>query len=184
MPLLYLSVYLTIKSYDPDFETYLLGFPNKEVERGFTKFLFVHYTPVRTEESASFIKYFTIEIRNGQPEKFMTRLEAMLANQDYQLVGDTELYFHNVVSLVFKLLGFYVDIERHTTDGRMDMLVQTKDYIYIFEFKIDKSADQALAQIEEKQYAKPFEHDPRKLYKIGVNFSSETKRIEGWEVKG
>ena len=184
LPLLYQSGYLTIKQYNPRFDTYLLGFPNGEVERGFTRFLFRHYAPVRIEESASFVKNFTLEVEGGQPEKFMTRLEAMFANQDYQLVGDTELYFHNVVSLVFKLLGFYVDVERHTTDGRMDMLVQTKDYIYIFEFKIDKSADEALAQIEEKQYAKPFEHDPRRLYKIGVNFSSETKRMKGWEVKG
>lgn len=182
LPLLYQSGYLTIKSYDPDFETYLLGFPNKEVERAFTRFLFVHYAPVRAEESASFVKYFTLEVRNGQPERFMTRLEAMFANQDYQLVGDAELYFHNVVSLVFKLLGFYVNVERHTSDGRMDMLVQTSDYIYLFEFKIDKSADEALAQIERKQYAKPFEHDPRKLYRIGVNFSSVTKRMDGWKL--
>lgn len=121
-------------------------------------------------------------MRNGQPEKFMPRLETLFAGQDYQIMGDTELYFHNVTSLVFKMLGFYTDVERHTSDGRMDMLVQTKDFIYIFEFKIDKSADEALAQIEEKQYAKPFEHYIRKLYKIGVNFSSATKRIESWKV--
>lgn len=64
----------------------------------------------------------------------------------------------------------------------MDMLMQTEDYIYIMEFKIDKSADEALAQIEKKQYAKPFEQDPRMLYKIGVNFSTATRRIEGWKV--
>lgn len=183
LPLLYQSGYLTIKDYDPDFGTYQLGFPNGEVERGFTKFLFRYYAPIRIDQTDSFVKYFTIEVRNGQPEKFMPRLEAMFAEQDYQLVGDTELYFHNVTSLVFKLLGFYTDVERHTTDGRMDMLVQTKDYVYIFEFKIDKSADEALAQIEEKQYAKPFETDPRQLYKIGVNFSTKTRRIEGWKIK-
>ena len=182
LPLLYQSGYLTIKDYNADFDTYLLGFPNGEVERGFTRFLFRHYAPIRVYESNAFIKNFTIEVRNGQPEKFMPRLEAMFANQDYQVVGDTELYFHNVTSLVFKMLGFYTDVERHTTDGRMDMLVQTKDYIYIFEFKIDKSADEALAQIEEKQYAKPFETDSRKLYKIGVNFSSATRHLESWEV--
>lgn len=182
LPLLYQSGYLTIKGYDPEFDTYLLGFPNGEVERGFTRFLFRHYAPIRIYESDSFIKNFTIEVRNGQPEKFMPRLEAMFASQDYQVVGDAEIYFHNVVSLVFKLLGFYVEVKRHTTDGRMDMLVQTKDYIYIFEFKMDKSADEALAQIEEKQYAKPFEQDPRKLYKIGVNFSSVTKRMDGWKI--
>ena len=182
LPLLYQSGYLTIKDYNPRFDTYRLGFPNGEVERGFTRFLFRYYAPIRADQSASFINNFTREVEGGQPEKFMSRLEAMFANQDYQIVGNTELYFHNVSSLVFKLLGFYVDVERHTSDGRMDMLVQTKDFIYIFEFKIDKSADEALAQIEEKQYAKPFEQDPRKLYKIGVNFSTATRRIESWKV--
>ena len=182
LPLLYQSGYLTIKDYKPRFDSYILGFPNGEVERGFTRFLFRYYAPIRADQSVSFINNFTREVEGGQPEKFMSRLEAMFAGQDYQLAGDTELYFHNVTSLVFKLLGFYTDVERHTTDGRMDMLVQTKDYIYIFEFKIDKSADEALKQIEEKQYAKPFETDSRKLYKIGVNFSSETRRIEGWKV--
>lgn len=82
------------------------------------------------------------------------------------------------------LKGFYgvAKTERHTSDGRMDMLVQTADYIYIFEFKLDKSADEALAQIDENQYALPFATDPRKLYKIGVNFSSETRRVESWKV--
>ena len=182
LPLLYQSGYLTIKDYKPRFDSYILGFPNGEVERGFTRFLFRYYAPIRADQSVSFINNSTREVEGGQPEKFMPRLEAMFAGQDYQVVGDTELYFHNVTSLVFKLLGFYTDVERHTTDGRMDMLVQTKDYIYIFEFKIDKSADEALKQIEEKQYAKPFEMDSRKLYKIGVNFSSETRRIEGWKV--
>ena len=79
-------------------------------------------------------------------------------------------------------LSFYIDVERHASDGRMDMLMQTKDYIYILEFKMDKSADEDLAQIEEKQYAKPFEMDSRKLYKIGVNFSSTMRWIEGWKM--
>ena len=182
LPLLYQSGYLTIKDYNPRFDSYVLGFPNGEVERGFTRFLFRYYAPIRADQSVSFINNFTREVENGQPEKFMSRLEAMFANQDYQIMGDTELYFHNVTSLVFKMLGFYTDVERHTTDGRMDMLVQTKDYLYIFEFKIDKSADEALRQIEEKQYAKPFETDPRKLYKIGVNFSTLTRRIESWKI--
>ncbi len=181
LPLLYQSGYLTLKDYNPDFGTYTLGFPNGEVERGFTRFLFRYYAPIRIYESDAFIKNFTIEVRNGQPEKFMPRLEAMFAGQDYQVIGNTEIYFHNVTSLVFKMLGFYVDVERHTTDGRMDMLVQTKDFVFIFEFKIDKSADEALSQIEEKQYAKPFEHDQRRLYKIGINFSTATRRMEGWK---
>lgn len=182
LPLMYQSGYLTIKDYDPHFMTYRLGFPNGEVERGFTKYLFYHYTPIRPEHSASFVKSFVTEIWNGQPEAFMKRLETLFADQDYQIAGDTELYFHNAVAVIFKMLGFYVEVERHTSDGRMDMLVQTKNYVYIIEFKIDQSAEIALAQIEEKQYAKPFAKDSRKLYKIGVNFSSKTRRIEEWSI--
>jgi hypothetical protein len=83
----------------------------------------------------------------------------------------------------FTLLGLYVEVERHTTNGRMDILVQTKDYIYIFELKIDQSADAALKQIEEKGYAKPFAADPRKLFKIGLNFSTEKRCIDDWRVE-
>ena len=182
LPLLYQSGYLTIKDYNPRFMTYRLGFPNGEVERGFTKFLYMYYTPIRQEQSMHYIVNFVHEIEAGQPEKFMARLDTMFADQNYQIAGDAELYFHNVIYVVFKMLGFYVDVERHTSDGRMDMLIQTKDYIYIFEFRMDRSADEALAQIEEKQYAKPFETDSRKLYKIGVNFSSITRRIDEWKM--
>ncbi len=181
VPLLYQSGYLTIKGYDPEFCTYRLGFPNQEVERGFSRFLFRYYTPA-TQGQDSFVKEFVLAARAGQTDKFMKRLESLFAGQDYQIAGDAELYFHNAVALVFKMLGFYTETERHTSDGRMDMVVQTADYIYLFEFKLDKSVEEALAQIEEKQYAAPFAHDPRKLYKIGVNFSSETRRIESWEV--
>ena len=98
-------------------------------------------------------------------------------------MGDKELYFHNAMYVFFALLGLYVEVERHTTNGRMDILVQTKDYIYIFELKIDQSADAALRQIEEKDYAKPFAADPRKLFKIGLNFSTEKRCIDDWGVE-
>ena len=89
-----------------------------------------------------------------------------------------------LVWALFKLLGLYVDVERHTTDGRMDILVQTKNYVYILELKIDQSADAALQQIEAKQYAKPFEGDGRTIYKIGVSFSSQTRRLTEWKIGG
>ena len=179
IPLIYQSGYLTIKGYNPRFMTYRLGFPNEEVERGFSRFLFRYYTPV-SQGKDSFIKDFVMAIEAGQVEKFMSLLETLFAGQDYLLAGDAELYFHNAVALIFKMVGFYTDTERHTSDGRMDMVVQTADYIYLFEFKLDKSVEEALAQIEKREYALPFAHDPRKLYKIGVNFSSETRRIESW----
>lgn len=112
----------------------------------------------------------------------MQRLDTLFANGNYQIAGDAELYFHNCLYVFFKLMGLYVDVERNTTDGRMDMLMQTADYIYIIEIKLNQSADIALQQIEDKQYAKPFAMDARKLFKIGINFSTETRRIDDWKI--
>ena len=110
----------------------------------------------------------------------MTRLSAMMADTDYRIVGKAELYFQNFLYVFFRLLGIYVEVERATSDGRTDMIVLTRDYIYIFEFKLDQSAEAALQQIDDKGYAKPFAADTRTLYKIGVNFSSEKRCVDGW----
>ena len=182
LPLLYQSGYLTVKDYNPEFSIYHLGLPNEEVRRGFSNALIPLYTPLKPQQGPLFVYNFVKEIRAGQPAEFMQRMETLFANGDYQIVGDAELYFQNALYVIFQLLGLYVDVERHTTDGRMDVLVQTKDYIYIIECKLDKSADDALEQIEQKQYAKPFEHEGRHIYKIGVNFSTSTKRIDGWKI--
>ena len=182
LPLLYQSGYLTIQGYDAEFRTYRLGFPNREVREGFIKYLAPFYTPKNDNKSHLAISDFVREVRTGDAEGFMRRLEALFANGDYQIMGDKELYFQNAMYVLFMLLGFYVEVERHTTDGRMDMLVQTADYIYIFEFKIDKSAAAALQQIDDNGYAKPFAADSRKLFKIGVNFSTESRTIDGWKV--
>lgn len=182
LPLLYQSGYLTIKNYNSEFKTYQLGFPNREVREGFIKYLVPYYTP-KSENNAMFsIDKFVHEVRSGDAEGFMQRLEAFFANGDYALVGEKELYFHNAIYVFFSLLGLYVDVERHTTTGRMDILVQTADYIYIMELKIDQDAGVALRQIEEKQYAAPFAADSRKLFKIGINFSTKTRRIDSWKV--
>ena len=98
----------------------------------------------------------------------MKRFEAFFADADYEIVGDAELYFQNTMYVMCKLMGQYTQVERHTSNGRMDIVVQTDKYIYILELKMDASADEALQQIEDKGYAKPFAADPRKLFKIGV----------------
>ena len=129
-----------------------------------------------------FIANFVKDVRNGNAESFMQRTERFFDGGDYQVAGKAELYFQNTLWVLFKLLGLYVDVESHTTDGRMDILVQTPSFVYILELKIDQSADIALQQIDEKQYAKPFEGDGRTIYKIGVNFSSKTRRMTEWKV--
>ena len=105
------------------------------------------------------------------------------ADTDYRIVGRAELYLQNALFTFFRLLGLYVQVERATSEGRMDMVVQTRDQVYIFEFKIDKSADAALRQIEEKGYARPFAADPRRLYKIGVSFDSQKRCVTEWKVE-
>ena len=181
IPLIYQSGYLTIKAYDPEFGFYTLGFPNKEVEEGFADYLLPFYTNVKQGDSAFFIGNFIRELRHGLVDDFMLRMETMLADTDYKVVGDSELYFQNAFYLISRMLGFYTDVERETSNGRMDMTVKTKDYIYIFEFKLNGSADDALRQIDEKGYAKPFALDTRKLIKVGVNFSLEKRCIEEWK---
>lgn len=182
IPLLYQSGYLTLKGYDKEFEMYRLGFPNLEVERGFTRFLIPYYTLLKSDQGQLFVANFVKELRAGKVEAFMKRLESLFADGDYQVAGDAELYFQNAVWIIFKMIGFYTEVERHTADGRIDMTVKTSDYIYILEFKLDKAADEALQQINDKEYVKPFEHDIRHIYKIGVNFSTKTRRIDGWKI--
>ena len=182
LPLLYQSGYLTIKSYDKEFDCYQLCFPNREVEQGFIRYLLPFYTPKTKDKSSYAISQFVKDVRSGDANAFMRRLEGFFANGDYQVMGDLEVYFQNTLYVIFRMLGFYVEVERHTTNGRMDIILQTLDYVYIMELKINQSADIALQQIEEKGYAKAFMNDSRKLFKIGINFSTEKKLIDDWTV--
>ena len=183
LPLLYQSGYLTLKSYDAEFDAYRLGFPNREVEQGFIKYLLPFYTPKVQDKKTFSISQFVKDVRNGDAEGFMRRLEAFFATGDYEVVGKAEKYFQNTLYVFFRLLGFYVDVERHTVNGRMDVVMQTPDYLYILELKINQTASAALQQIEDKGYARPFAADPRQLFKIGINFSTETKLIDDWKVE-
>ena len=182
LPLLYQSGYLTLKSYDSRFDEYRLGFPNREVEQGFIKYLYPFYTPKVQEKNTFSIARFVKDVEKGDAEGFMRRLENFFANGDYQVMGNLEIYFQNTLYVFFRLMGFYVEVERHTTDGRMDILMQTPQYVYILELKMDKSAEEALGQIESKGYARSFAGDSRRLFKIGINFSTATRRIDDWKI--
>lgn len=183
IPIIYQSGYLTIKDYDEEFKFYTLDYPNEEVEEGFTNYLLPYYTHINKGQNAMFIGSCVRDLRNGKPEDFMKRMETMFYDTDYKIVGDAELYFQNAFYLITKLLGFYTEVERTISNGRIDMVAMTKDYIYIFEFKYDKNADVALKQIEEKGYDKPFVNDHRKLFKIGVNFSRDNRCIDDWKIE-
>ena len=174
--------YLTIKGYDSEYNEYRLGFPNDEVKNGFLNFIYAYYVPVNPADDSTTTSQLAKALKAGDPYKFMRTLEALFANTTYQIQGDSEKNFQYAMYIIMELLGEYVEAERHTSNGRIDLLLQTKDYIYIIELKIDNTADAALQQIEEKGYAKPFANDPRKLFKIGVSFSTENRRIEDWKI--
>ena len=182
IPLFFQTGYLTIKDYDKEFNIYTLGFPNDEVKNGFLKFIFSYYVPINPAEGNTTTAKLAKALRTGAPDVFMRTLEALFANTTYQIQGDAEKDFQYAMYIIMELLGEYVQAERATSNGRIDLLLQTKDYIYIIEVKIDNTADAALQQIEEKGYAKPFVNDQRKLYKIGVSFSTANRRIEDWKV--
>lgn len=183
IPLFFQSGYLTIKKYNKRFKNYVLGFPNQEVERGFMDFIMPHYMNMNGKNASFHIMNFVKEIELGKIDSFMSRLSCFFADTPYELIKDHELHYQNVLFIIFRLLGFYCFAEYHTSQGRIDLIVKTSDYIYIMEFKFNGTAEQALAQIEEKNYANPFISDGRTLYKIGVNFSAETKNIEKWIVR-
>jgi hypothetical protein len=177
---LYQSGYLTIKGYNPAYKLYQLGIPNKEVEDGFYNFLLPNYATISESQTEFFIVRFVEEIKSGRVDDFLKRLSSLFADTPYELVKDLENHYQNVLFIVTKLMGFYVKAEYHTSEGRIDMVLQTDDYTYVMEFKLNGTAEEALAQINDKNYALPFAVDDRKLVKVGVNFSSETRNIERW----
>ena len=183
VPILYQSGYLTIKGFDKEFRTYELGFPNKEVEEGFTKFLLPNYASLSSGNPSFEISSFVREVRSGNIDAFMRRLQSFFADTPYELARDLERHYQNVLFIVFKLLGFYTRAEYRTSNGRIDMVVKTDRYIYVMEFKLDGTAKEAIRQINEKGYAAPFTSDGRTLYKIGVNFSNAIRGIERWIVE-
>ena len=182
IPVIYQSGYLTIKGYDERFGIYRLGFPNREVEEGFIRFLLPFYANVNKVESPFEVQKFVREVETGDYDSFFHRLQSFFADTTYEVIREQELHYENVLFIVFKLVGFYTKVEYHTNNGRVDLILQTDKFIYIMEFKLNGTAEEALQQINNKRYALPFEADGRKLFKIGMNFSEKTRNIEKWVV--
>ena len=182
IPVIYQSGYLTIKGYDKEFGQYKLGFPNKEVEEGFVKFLIPCYTGKENEKSSFNIRQFVLDVRNGQTEQFIKRLRTLFSDTPYEIIKNLENHYQNVLWLLFKLMGYYVQAEYHTSEGRIDLVLQTPKFCYVMEFKLDGTAEEALQQIEDKSYTLPFELNGQQIIRVGLNFSSETRNIENYKL--
>ena len=178
--LLYQTGYLTIKDYDRRFRTYQLDYPNDEVRGGFMQALSLIYTPLMESKGDFSVYRFVKDIEAGDAQSLMNRFVAFFADSDYQVQGDYELYFQNTFAVMLKMMGMYVQTERHTSNGRIDVVFETEFFVYIIEIKRNASAAEALAQIKAKGYDKPYRASGKKIYTIGVSFSTDTKRIEEW----
>ncbi len=179
--LMYQSGYLTIKGYDERFREYTLDYPNEEVKSGFLNSLSQIYTPALSGGEFS-VSRFIRDVERGDVESFMNRFSAFLAGNGYDVQGDLELYFQNTMSVMFKMMGLYVKTEYHTSRGRIDIVMDTADYVYVIELKRDSSPEAALQQIEEKGYAQPFLASGKQIIKLGVNFSSQTRCVDSWKM--
>ena len=188
LPMIYQSGYLTIKDYNLRRNTYLLDFPNDEVKNGFISILANDYLKARKDVN-NWTQDVVDALEAGDLEQFRKLLTSFLADIPYTMrrketERERERYFHYTFYLLMRMVSCYtVYTEKQQSEGRVDCIVETPDYIYIFEFKLDGTADEALQQIEEKGYARPYEADKRKLFKVGTVFSSETGTISEFKVK-
>ena len=186
LPMIYQSGYLTIKEFDIRRNMFLLDYPNNEVKDGFLSLVAAKYFNTR-ESVDSWTRDAAFQLEDGKLDDFRTGLTSFLASIPYTMrrkenERERERYFHYTFYLIMRLISVYtVYTEKVQSHGRVDCIVETPDYVYIFEFKLDGTAEEALSQIEEKGYAREYESDSRKLYKIGAVFSSETGTIEDWK---
>lgn len=183
--LLFESGYVTIRSYDEDRQTFTLGLPNQEVAMSFSKALL----PIYTGMTASAFRDSFMKMRNavldGKPDLFMELLRTFHHGNPYgnTRMAERETYFKNNIYLVFKALGFLPRSEEQTCNARMDVMLRTPRFIYIFELKTDGSVDRAMNQIEEKSYADPYIYEGRRIIRIAANYSTKVNNIDSWNIQ-
>ena len=188
LPMIYQSGYLSIKDYDKDSNLFLLDFPNNEVKSGFLAMVAANYLQCKMPLESWMVKA-VFALKRGQLDEFRKMLTSFLAGIPYTMrrkenEPERERYFQYTFYLLLRLMSVYtVLVEKEQSEGRVDCIVETPQYVYIFEFKLDGTATEALQQIEEKGYAREYEADARQVVKVGVNFSSKTGTIEEWEVR-
>ena len=180
LPVLYQSGYLTIKEYDSEFQLYTLAYPNREVRKGFLEALMPAYVHLPAREHTFYVVSFIKDLRAGKLTECLERIRSFFASIPNDLENKQEKHYQTIFYLLFRLMGQYVDVEVKSAIGRADVVVKLHDAIYVFEFKMDGTPEEALAQINSRGYAIPYQPDHRKVIKIGVSFDSATRTIGDW----
>ena len=178
IPFFFYNGYLTIKNYNELTNEFTFNFPNTEIDKNFIYLIKPFYfNTIGSDNSYFSIFNFIQDLKNGNLENFLNRLKSFFSDNHYKFIGDAEKYFHNSFFIFCKLLGFQCEVEHSTNKGSIDLIVKTTNFIYIFEFKYNKTEYEALYQIKNKNYSLPFVNDKRKIFLIGVNFDGETRNL-------
>ncbi|MGB0523861.1 MAG: AAA family ATPase [Flammeovirgaceae bacterium] len=180
--LLFQTGYLTIKA-DLGIEVYELGYPNQEVKSSMLRFLMDDYTNADQGHAAVPALLMVHALWKGKTEELRTHVNALLASIPYELHQSNEAYYHTVMYLAFSLIGVHIQSEIHVAKGRLDAILTTDQCIYIFEFKVNSSAEQAIQQIKEKGYAQPYLGKGKVVIAIGISFNTELKEVDDWRVE-
>ncbi len=183
MPLLYQSGYITIKGYDPETDLYLLDIPNKEIRVGLYRCLLPYYIGSNTLKGTTTIAKMSAAIRHNKIDDALEMLQTYLGTVPYCDNTDYEGHYQQMMYVIFSILDNYVDVEVHTLKGRVDMVLRTATHLYLFELKLNKSADAAMKQIDLKEYPKRFALCGLPIVKVGINFDVETHNITDWKVE-
>ena len=179
VPVLYQSGYITIKKSQNGM--YLLGFPNEEVRQGFSQSMLNYIAPYYAGERDNFAWEFGQAMRADNIDAAMEALKVYLAGFPYDIHHNSEAFFQAILYTIFNMLNFTIRAEARTARGRVDLLVSTKTTIFVMELKIDQTAEKALEQIDAKDYTLPYKHDGRRIFKVGINFSTEKRTVDEWK---
>ena len=178
VPVLYQSGYITIKKSQNGM--YLLGFPNEEVRQGFSESMLNFIAPYYAGPRDNFAWEFGQAMRADNIDAAMEALKVYLAGFPYDIHHNSEAFFQAILYTIFNMLNFTIRAEARTARGRVDLLVSTKTTIFVMELKIDQSAEKALEQIDAKDYTLAYKHDGRRIFKVGINFSTEKRTVDEW----
>lgn len=182
--LLFQSGYITIKGWNKEFNTFILKYPNAEVEYSFLAILLPFFMNQQQQTSDFWIREFYKDIKESNIDSFMRRLQSIVASVPYSTdKRPSEHDFQITIYLIFTLLGQFTIAESYTNKGRIDCVIENDKYIYIFEFKVDKTADEALQQIKHKNYEERYLSSSKKIIKIGTSFDSKTRKLLDWKVE-
>ena len=183
IPLLYQSGYITIKDYDESIDLYTLDIPNKEVRLGLMKSLLPNYVASKTRETTTMVAYLSRDIRNDDMDSALRRLQTFLSTIPYCDNTRYEGHYQQMFYIIFSLLGSFVDVEVRTPRGRVDVVLRTKTTLYVMELKLDKTADEAMEQINLKNYPERFALCGLPVVKVAINFDSERCTIGEWKLQ-